>query len=1022
MWFPTRLPNRPNSHLHEQIEKKQEREMPSEFSVVFVGPLGMQLAQDTAGLVHGGAVHVTALAEGGAASRAGVQSMDTLLSVQGETCDGKPLSAVTQMIYAAGKPVCIAFRRSDGGTSSADGSKAEAKVEGKVQSMPQALQRGHIHWQSARERISAEVKTKRREEERARTAKERRHRKMKRWQQAGISVQFQNATKTHNLSSSIRLAGGELKRQEEREREKASIALNASAAFACSLDMDALNEVIRGISEKGCEVLDLSGEFLGAAGAHIVGTCLTNLGKVGKKAHEEAIAAAAASAKEDIALLGDGAYREDSSDGDEDGELDKFDKPSAAKNHILKVDLHGTGIDSAGAAVVLRAMKCTGGHTKILDLSSNAIDIAVDPSCIDAVVALLNDERACALEDEPLHDSAAALLPLNHWDHEVIPRSDVTERDAWLRRMLTTNGGLETLILADNHIRDIGLARLAKGLKLGDRLKTNATCLTELDLSNTRLTDVGAKSVAEILLRQRCVLKLLNLSGNDIHASGVSAIARSITRVCASGASTLTRLELAYNTLGPAGGMALAQALERGASKALTALDLEGCCLRTAGVVSLAKALQSPQCANIRIVNVAFNDAGVKGCMAVASALAQRDVRPHGESLKDDRGWDRNAEAHNFEWTTEQASLDLSGNELGDEGAFAVAKALGLKFAPTKDSTSTASNRGDVLEKDTTRGKRNLNGIGALCMSHNNIGNGGAAVLGKLLERHPYPELHSLVLSDNSIGNAGVRALGNSLRATANRSLTLLDLADNAIEKQGLELLLEMAQANDTLTEIVMQGNPFQRGKFSPLKERTLLNTKEEEFWSSPTAVANRLRDESMQTAMTKRMEKFHRTGVWGSDENDALEKGRLSASGPTMTVEERDASRVAIMKYEIDKMAWFNRNWVAEDATVFSDRKGMTVSARQAVSDYERHMNGARPVDPIDLFHFIKRRWAPRELGGRGDDQLRTHRVDVARLLAQEEAMASAAAVAAAVHLQAHVRGRNVRLAFLGRKSLRSG
>ena len=167
--------------------------------------------------------------------------------------------------------------------------------------------------------------------------------------------------------------------------------------------------------------------------------------------------------------------------------------------------------------------------------------------------------------------------------------------------------GLETLYLGCNHIELGGIEALARAVtKVPLRalwLKRNpvgvegarvlATMLREqpalevLDLTNTRLSDVGAEAIAEGLLGQVGLprgLEVLMLGGNGIGERGAEALAEAIAQH-----PHLRELGLAASQLGDAGAHALARGIAR--SRRLERLDLASNAIGVSGLGALLDAL-----------------------------------------------------------------------------------------------------------------------------------------------------------------------------------------------------------------------------------------------------------------------------------------------------------------------------------------------------------------------------------------------------------------------------------------------
>lgn len=126
------------------------------------------------------------------------------------------------------------------------------------------------------------------------------------------------------------------------------------------------------------------------------------------------------------------------------------------------------------------------------------------------------------------------------------------------------------------------------------------------------------------------------------------------------------------------------------------------------------------------------------------------------------------------------ASLKVGGNELGDEGAEAVAQALLLPERGRPSSLLT------------------------LDLGFNDVGDAGAEALARSLRHNA--TLRTLYLSGNQIGAAGCRALADALSQRAS-SIMVLHLTGNAdIGPEGGSALGQALRRNTTLTTLYVAG------------------------------------------------------------------------------------------------------------------------------------------------------------------------------------------------------------------------
>ena len=169
-------------------------------------------------------------------------------------------------------------------------------------------------------------------------------------------------------------------------------------------------------------------------------------------------------------------------------------------------------------------------------------------------------------------------------------------------------------------------------------LEANTT-LTNLDLADNSIGPAGAESLATAL-KTNTTLTNLDLQGNNIGPAGAESLATALKTN-----TTLTNLDLSSNNIGPDGAESLAKALKT--NTALTNLYLSGNNVGPAGAESLATVLKT----NTTLTNLHLsgNNIGPAGAESLATALKTN---------------------------TTLTNLDLLGNNLGPAGGESVATAL----------------------------------------------------------------------------------------------------------------------------------------------------------------------------------------------------------------------------------------------------------------------------------------------------------------------------------------------------------
>jgi Ran GTPase-activating protein (RanGAP) involved in mRNA processing and transport len=291
--------------------------------------------------------------------------------------------------------------------------------------------------------------------------------------------------------------------------------------------------------------------------------------------------------------------------------------------------------------------------------------------------------------------------------------------------------------------------------------------LRRLKLGDNMIGAQGAQALAEGL-RGNTSLTQLHLGGNSIQVQGLQSIASALADN-----STLTSLGLRDNNVGAEGMAHLADTLRR-PSCALSDIQLKGNQIRAEGAMHLAYALQNNR--SLKVLELQSNAIGPIGARALCNAL--RD----------------NNSVH---------ALNFNENELGDEGAEAVSMLLlnntsitTLGLANNRIRKRGASALGRALEHESSA-------VTGLDLGSNEIGNNGAVSLAKALMNNT--AMTSLDLRSCEIHLKGCLSLAEM--AQHNTTLRHLDLGANYCKNQGAIAWASVLRNNSTLTRLCLTDN-----------------------------------------------------------------------------------------------------------------------------------------------------------------------------------------------------------------------
>lgn len=199
--------------------------------------------------------------------------------------------------------------------------------------------------------------------------------------------------------------------------------------------------------------------------------------------------------------------------------------------------------------------------------------------------------------------------------------------------LLKSQNNLEELYLINDGISEEAARAVCELIPSTEKLKV-------LQFHNNMTGDEGAVAIAEIVKRST-VLEDFRCSSTRVGSEGGVALAEAL-----GSCSHLKRLDLRDNMFGVEAGVALSKALYAFAD--LTEVYLSYLNLEDEGAEALANALKE-SAASLEVLEMAGNDITAKGASSLAGCIAEKQFL---------------------------AKLNLAENELKDEGAILVAKAI----------------------------------------------------------------------------------------------------------------------------------------------------------------------------------------------------------------------------------------------------------------------------------------------------------------------------------------------------------
>ena len=277
---------------------------------------------------------------------------------------------------------------------------------------------------------------------------------------------------------------------------------------------------------------------------------------------------------------------------------------------------------------------------------------------------------------------------------------------------LKVNTTLSSLDLSGTGISDAGV------LSLVEVLKTNASSLTSLLLSDIKISHQSLKSIAEVL-RVNSTLKDLKFEGNKVGVGGTKLIAESLKAN-----TTLKLLSLSRNNIKAKCGRLFSDSLK--VNGTLESLTLAENALGSRGAQLLSDGLRVNT--SLRHLDLSWNSIGSEGAESIAETIRVN------ASL---------------------TSLKLKGNNIGDPGANKVSEALKVNVS-LEDLDLSFNAIGAAGAESIAEALKSNATLTILDLNSNVIGDNGAQSLCEALKKNA--TLTTLDVSDNNIHSAGAQA------------------------------------------------------------------------------------------------------------------------------------------------------------------------------------------------------------------------------------------------------------------------
>lgn len=300
-------------------------------------------------------------------------------------------------------------------------------------------------------------------------------------------------------------------------------------------------------------------------------------------------------------------------------------------------------------------------------------------ACFGRALSQNASVKLLALGDATFDDTCLASL-LAGWSNQTLETLDLECKrlgsgmaplSAVLR--LPAGNAIRSLKLGRNQLGDAGAAELAEGVAASPHL-------THLDVSSNGIGVAGCAALGAALAARPAGPLALDLSRNaGVGAEGVAALCGAATPASA---CRVVELAVGHCDVGTAGAVAIcASATALPLFSELRRLDLASNDVDASAAAPLCEALAAPAGA-LQVLDLRNNALGVRGSALLTGALGASSLR-HLDLTSNGVAWSAASSDELAQVFTDVATkapaleeLRLMGNELGDEGAVRLLRAL----------------------------------------------------------------------------------------------------------------------------------------------------------------------------------------------------------------------------------------------------------------------------------------------------------------------------------------------------------
>ena len=378
-----------------------------------------------------------------------------------------------------------------------------------------------------------------------------------------------------------------------------------------------------------------------------------------------------------------------------------------------------------------------------------------------------------------LSDGGAAHIKINNFIQELnLSNNKITGIGA---RRIVENMYLDTMLcklnISCNILSDEGAAAISDCLKINNSLK-------ELNLSNNKITSIGAIRIAEAMQLNK-ILQKLDISCNALSDAGAAAISD-----CLKINNTLQELNISNNEITSEGATSIGEAMNE--NSVLLILDISKNWITGETLVYLLKTINSNS--GLQYLNITHNNVTKSEYLQIQQCIKQTVCHAHPSLHKICASWNdivsinENSELKSMICTINSYDIHSSDIDVKEEV---------WSFNTISNSIYRANFMGNCLKEDDK--------LQQLKLHNQNINIAEAKLIIYAMQVNPKLMLVMLDISCNTLSDEGAIAISECLKV--NSILQELILSHNNITSVGATKIAEAIQLRGTLQKLDISYN-----------------------------------------------------------------------------------------------------------------------------------------------------------------------------------------------------------------------